>query len=129
MTIQIASRKPLLDKNEERIVALAIASRIIPLVLLHLVRIPLFDSSPDLAGGPSATLRWDAVHFVSIALRGYEYEQHVAFQPGWMGITRLAGEVVRLCRWGSEITASDVIVGGVVVASAAFVGAALTLYR
>jgi len=55
-------------------------------------RIPLFDDSSALLSGQESTgVRWDAIHFTSIASKGYEYEQQLAFQPGWQGVLWLSG--------------------------------------
>ncbi|KAK8865872.1 hypothetical protein IAR55_001020 [Kwoniella newhampshirensis] len=121
---------------------LAISSRLIHLTILHILSrfLPLFDTSPLLLSGddvPSPLLRWDAIHFASIASKGYEYEQQLAFQPGWMGVMRLAGEGVRwikaYIRAGEGgvgvVRVEDVLIGGTVISNMAFVGATLVLYK
>jgi hypothetical protein len=73
---------------------------LVALILLHLLRsplnpfqIPLFDTSSTLLedsnGFDSPTLRWDAIHFLTIGKHGYAYEQQAAFQPGVVAIYRL----------------------------------------
>lgn len=42
-------------------------------------------------------VRWDTVYFVAVAAKGYAYEQMLAFQPGIVGVLRLAGYVSWLC--------------------------------
>ncbi|WWD17943.1 hypothetical protein CI109_102388 [Kwoniella shandongensis] len=123
------------------ILCLAIATRLVHLTVLHILPsfIPLFDTSPLLVSAPSSissvspALRWDAIHFASIATNGYEYEQQLAFQPGWMGILRLAGEVVCWVRsgggGGTQVRMEDVVLGGMVVSNLAYIGATLTLYK
>jgi hypothetical protein len=54
----------------------------------------LFDASPDIIDVTSSPyVRWDAIHFLSVAARGYEYEQHLAFQPGWHAVLALIGRI------------------------------------
>jgi hypothetical protein len=87
-----------------RIFLISTIPAILTLALLHLLRspynpyrIPLFDDSAALLEGcESPLIRWDAVHFTSIASRGYEYEQQLAFQPGWQGVLWLVGQCWRL---------------------------------
>lgn len=62
------------------------------LALNALSYLPRFDASGSVFG------RWDAVHFFSIAERGYEYEQQVAFQPGWHALLHSASDVVASAR-------------------------------
>ncbi|EIW73174.1 hypothetical protein TREMEDRAFT_42227 [Tremella mesenterica DSM 1558] len=121
-------------KHVSCIIVLAILTRSFSSILLSLSNVPLFDTSPYLLNtsstdrAPSATLRWDAIHFSSIALHGYTYEQQIAFQSGWPILMRLAGEVVRWWR-GGGIDVEDVVFGGVVLANLAFVGAVVMLYE
>lgn len=57
-------------------------------------RNPLFDASPSLLGTKDASLiRWDAIHFLSVASDGYQYEQQLAFQPGWHAVLHVVGRV------------------------------------
>jgi phosphatidylinositol glycan class V len=115
---------------------LALLSRIIPLVLLHLVDLAPFDSSASIVciQEPSPTLRWDAVHFSSVALHGYQYEQQLAFQPGWPLIMRLSGEVVKwaknlMGRGDHPLGPEEVALGGILVANLAFIGSSVMLYK
>ncbi len=117
--------------NGQLIALLAVLSRLLALLLLNLLSsLPSFDSSHQLlsADSASSTLRWDAVHFASIVLNGYQYEQQLAFQPGWPGLMRLAGEGIRWVS-GGEIGVQQVVLAGVVVANIAFVGAAVMLHK
>lgn len=133
------------------IALLALLSRLVPLVLLHLFPIGTFDASASLLSPPTSsgtpltplttytppTLRWDAIHFATIALQGYTFEQQLAFQPGWPLVMRIAGEGVCWARRlfagletdDSSLTSNDVVLGGVIAANAAFVGATIMLYK
>jgi phosphatidylinositol glycan class V len=94
-----------------RIFILSTLPSIITLALLHILRssynpfrIPLFDDSPSLLKGEYHTaIRWDAIQFTAIASRGYEYEQQLAFQPGWQGVLWLAGRVWGLVGGGGSL--------------------------
>ncbi|WVQ85547.1 hypothetical protein IAT38_007713 [Cryptococcus sp. DSM 104549] len=120
------------------IITLSISVRLLQLLVLHILPsfLPLFDTSPLLLSpNPSPGLRWDAIHFASIATRGYEYEQQLAFQPGWLGVMRLAGEAVRWVKssMGLGATAAvevqDVVLGGMIVGNVAYVLATFVLYK
>lgn len=54
---------------------------------------PLDSSHRILDAGSTPGLRWDALHYASVALNGYGFEQQLAFMPLWPGIMRLAGEL------------------------------------
>ena len=112
------------------IVTLAILSRFLARSLLALLSdLPCFDSSHQLLYDPALpTLRWDAVHYSSIALNGYNFEQQLAFQPGLPAIMRLTGEVVRFVT-GGDIAVKHVVIGGELVNSLALVEASVMLYK
>lgn len=77
------------------------------------IPIPLFDASPDLIGiSQSSSVRWDAVHFVSVAAKGYKYEQQLAFQPGWHGTLAIIGRVWKTI-FGAESIESSISKAGV----------------
>lgn len=62
------------------------------LALNALSYLPRFDASGSVFG------RWDAVHFFSVAERGYEYEQQAAFQPGWHALLHAGADAVGYLR-------------------------------
>jgi len=52
-----------------------------------------FDTSHHiLSPSYSSGLRWDAIHFVSISMKGYEFEQQLAFMPFWPLLMRIVAE-------------------------------------
>lgn len=140
---------------------LSVISRLLPLFLLtvlsNLPQFPPFDSShtvltqsesspyiPTSYGlNGSGTIRWDAIHFLSIAKDGYRWEQQLAFQPGWMAILRISGLAVSYIRnrfigfgdepdgfdEGLQLSPWDLEVGGMIVSNLCFVGATIMLYR
>lgn len=109
------------------------------LVLFALIPhlLPLFDSSPSIDRSqwrPGHILRWDAFHYLSIAQKGYEWEQQAAFMPGWPGAIRLGGRVVaslgRLAGGATgEVKLLDLAGAGLTLASIARVFAIQELYK
>lgn len=128
---------PATTQRDIRLIALlTLSTSLLSLLLLHVFAwlIPPFDSSHLLASASySPTLRWDAVHFLSVARRGYEWEQHLAFQPGWHGSLRAAGEAVafarRLVGRAGGVGDGDVLTGGVLLSIGARVVANVYLYK
>ncbi|ORY24705.1 GPI mannosyltransferase 2 [Naematelia encephala] len=118
--------------DEHLLISLAVVVRLVTYVLLQLLsRLPAFDTSHRFLSSakPSATLRWDAIHFASTAVDGYQYEQQLVWQPGWIAAIRAAGEIVRFVRGGNQLEVDDVVLGGEIIANAAFVGATVALYK
>lgn len=106
------------------ITALAILSRITPWSLLHALH--LFIAPFDTSGSASPTLRWDAIHFTAIATKGYEYEQQIAFQPGWPLLVRL---LARMMGGEGDFSVERATRVGEVLAMTSYVGTAVMLYR
>lgn len=118
------------------IAILALLARLLPWTLLHLLsylHLPHFDSSAQLLDPSSpapATFRWDAVHFAAIARRGYEYEQQIAFQPGWPALIRcFAGALRYAGLGGGSGDVRTVIRSGEVLACGSYIGASVMLYE
>lgn len=88
-------------------------------IVLHLLAspsnplpLPLFDNSPALLDpSPSPLIRWDAIHFLSVASGGYQFEQQLAFQPGWQIAVQQVGRVWRTLFGESEDPAQAIIRG------------------
>ncbi|CAK9782258.1 mannosyltransferase [Cutaneotrichosporon oleaginosum] len=76
-----------------------------------------FDSSHLLAS-TAPGLRWDALHFLGIATKGYMYEQHLAFQPGWQALLNVLGD-----------DANAILLRAAIVNIILRVGAAVLLYK
>lgn len=76
-----------------------------------------FDSSHLVHSPPSPNLRWDAVHFMEIAKNGYQWEQHLAFQPGWQAILHFLDRI------------GGALYGAVVLNTLARVGANVFLFK
>jgi hypothetical protein len=111
---------------------LAVLARLVPWALLHVLQyLPSFDSSALLVSGPlgSSSLRWDAIHFVSIAKEGYRYEQQIAFQPGWPLLLRGTSSVARKLGWTGLGDIRRIVKLGEAGACVFYVGSAVMLYR
>ncbi|TPX55947.1 hypothetical protein PhCBS80983_g04916 [Powellomyces hirtus] len=72
-------------------------------------------------------VRWDAVYFLSIAQRGYIYEQEFAFFPGLPTLMRAVAACIQFHASLGEQPA--LILAGLIISNASFVGAAVVLYR
>lgn len=84
-----------------------------------------FDSSHIInSTSTSPGLRWDALHFLAIAKRGYQHEQQVAFQPGWQAVLHILG-------MGTSPGAADdaILRGSVIVNSGVRLLANIYLYK
>lgn len=66
--------------------------------------------------------RWDTLYFVSAAKDGYAYEQMLAFQPGIVGVLRIAGSLT--APW----SATTAVLGAMLLANAASTLSPLLLY-
>ncbi|WFD00338.1 ER membrane glycoprotein subunit of the GPI transamidase complex-like protein [Malassezia yamatoensis] len=124
-----------------RILAVSAAWRVVCLALLFVsaqLQQP-FDTSGDivqhtLAGnGNSAAwapwaspfVRWDTVYFVAAAAHGYTHEQMLAFQPGIVGMIRLAGYLHPGSGWNPTVA---VLVATALANLAAWLGPFLLFY-
>lgn len=120
---------------------LALAARVFTsaLLLAFSLLLPAFDSSaePLLAANPGSDwlepfLRWDTLYFVSIATRGYVYEQELAFSPGLPGIMHVAGKAILWIEGAgtsAQATVRETMIGGILASWLAGVGAVLALYK
>lgn len=114
------------------------------LALNALSYLPRFDTSGSVFG------RWDSVHFFSVAEKGYEYEQQVAFQPGWHALLHSGSSLVHSVRqylgiaapviskagggrglWVEGVTSTpgDVEIAAITINLIARIAASLALYR
>lgn len=95
--------------------------------------LPLFDSSPEIVvqAPVPTTLRWDALHFLGIAKDGYQYEQQLAFQPGWPACLRLGGVVMHRVLGGRFAPTGDraMVYAGTILAVLSYTVAALMLFK
>lgn len=109
---------------------LAFLARLITWILLHLLKpLPTFDSSAEILQNGSATLRWDGIHFAAIAKDGYQYEQQIAFQPGWPLLLRALSTMAVSLGWHGESEIGRIVRIGEIVASASYIGATVMLYK
>jgi len=83
--------------TRNRLVALDALERIaIAGTLYALSYLPLFDASPLVSATSArfpALQRWDTLHFLGIAQRGYAYEHNWAFLPGAPFVIRAFGRI------------------------------------
>ncbi|EJT50939.1 hypothetical protein A1Q2_07035 [Trichosporon asahii var. asahii CBS 8904] len=114
------------------------------LALNALSYLPRFDTSGSVFG------RWDSVHFFSVARNGYEYEQQVAFQPGWHALLHSGANAVGSIRqwlgidppliskagggrglWVEGVTSTpdDIEIAAIAINLIARIAASLALYR
>ncbi|WRT64086.1 uncharacterized protein IL334_001015 [Kwoniella shivajii] len=111
------------------LVALAISIRAVHLVLLRVLSyvIPPFDDSHTILSNTLLPgLRWDAIHFMSIAKSGYEWEQQLAFQPGWMAMLHAGGRG-RAWAAGKVVGVDELVWAGMILAAVSWIGAAVML--
>ncbi|WVR05841.1 hypothetical protein IAU60_002867 [Kwoniella sp. DSM 27419] len=111
---------------------LALLVRALHLVLLKILGLclPPFDLSHTLLSPSNLpVLRWDSIHFATIALEGYRWEQQLAFQPVWQGILRVSGEVARVLGGKSLLGVEEIIGAGAVVSGLSWTGATVMLYK
>ncbi|WVQ62252.1 uncharacterized protein L199_000391 [Kwoniella botswanensis] len=133
-TLASSTPTPILKVTQSPTILLIILGtsiRLIHISLLYILSklIPPFDSSQSLLSPDNLPgLRWDAIHFASVAQNGYEFEQQLAFQPLLMGLLRLLGQSV-VCIRGREMEVGDVIWSGVGISAVAWVGASIVLYK
>ncbi|WWC86193.1 uncharacterized protein L201_001066 [Kwoniella dendrophila CBS 6074] len=119
----------------------AVAIRLIHITILHILSrlIPPFDSSHTLflddtintGRGTNSIipgLRWDSIHFLSIAKDGYQWEQQLAFQPLLLGILRILGGCLSWLK-GRELNVQDIVFSGMIFNSFVWVGSCVSLYN
>ena len=96
------STAPNTNTHIQRLDIYALGARVVATVLVYIsTYLPLFDSSPLTSLHPaslstrwiSSLLRWDALHFVSVAQYGYIYEYQWAFLPGVPTVMKIGGSV------------------------------------
>ncbi len=120
--------------------AIAIIHRALILIfLLYLQPLVLptsshFDTSASLLDLPEWILplvRWDVLHYSSIAVHGYRHEHELAFLPGWPGALRglLLG-----WRWLTGVRSEaygmvEVLVAGVLLSNTAAMISTILLYK
>ena len=148
----VASRsRQQLERHPRRVIFIsALVIRLAVLGLLRLCQLlqgAPFDSSHLIVDPtvfvqqPTSTLRWDALHFLAIAQRGYEYEQQLAFQPGWPLLLRYASMAWRSVRHGVTpirhgpgcssnvaLSVQEIVRTGEILACLSYAGAAMMLY-
>ncbi|GAA5860133.1 hypothetical protein JCM8547_009195 [Rhodosporidiobolus lusitaniae] len=79
----------------------------------------------------SPFVRWDAVHFAHVALRGYGVEERTAaFMPGLpLGVMRGGGKVLAWMGGREKVGVNEVVLAGLLGSAAATAGAAVVLHR
>ncbi|KAJ3143812.1 hypothetical protein HK101_003051 [Irineochytrium annulatum] len=128
----------LLEHDTRTVAARAILSRIVVLAFSQvshtLFRNSSYDTSSELILRGNHTLqpflRWDAVHYLSIAVDGHRFEQQRAFAPYLPAAVRA---IARLVPWreGGDNDDDDVAVMlgiGVMLSNVSFVAAAVVLH-
>jgi len=119
----------------QKLIPLAISLRLLIPFLIYLPSrySPPFDSSHLILQREAAVsegLRWDAIHYTSIALHGYQYEQQGAWMPLWPIIMRYMGLLIHYTRRESNgLDVQDVVIGGEVVNILMNLGSTFMLYK
>jgi phosphatidylinositol glycan class V len=115
------------------LIPLTLFLRLLILLLTYLpsAYLPPFDSSHLLVHhSPLGGLKWDAIHYTSIALHGYEYEQQGAWMPLWPLIMRYAGWIgYYIMGKEGELGVEDVVRGGEGVNLIMNLGSTYMLYK
>lgn len=97
--------------------------------------LPTWDAEVTTLAHPIASslepfVRWDTVHFVHIALEGYQSDQQTAFLPGLPALMRLGGEAVhRVVAGRGDVSADEIVLVGIFASAIASTAAAIILYR
>eukprot|EP01113_Clastostelium_recurvatum_P050756 TRINITY_DN9692_c0_g1_i1.p1 TRINITY_DN9692_c0_g1~~TRINITY_DN9692_c0_g1_i1.p1 ORF type:complete len:508 (-),score=92.78 TRINITY_DN9692_c0_g1_i1:6-1373(-) len=74
-------------------------------------------------------VRWDAIYFVGIAQKGYEYEQEHAFFPLLPCLMQGLSRVITMVTGGMISDLSAVVIAGVLLSNIACIIAAVELYK
>ncbi|GAA5826030.1 hypothetical protein JCM11251_000098 [Rhodosporidiobolus azoricus] len=120
------------------LVSLSLALRLASSLLLLLLSLflPTFPTDATQLSIPLSPylhpfVRWDAVHFVHVALYGYAREEKTAaFGPGLTtGVMRAGGEAIAWLKGAEKVTADEVVLAGMLGTTVATTLASLFLYR